>query len=325
MKIMKMWNCGIMELWNPPSPRLWRTSYENGKVLHTLLISIISYFHIFTFAYSSSAAPVLDGSGIRIEFDSEERGFDCLSIKNKMNGREVQFGDGEIDGSRAGLWAMKFWKDGSPSQTRWLTNHNPSRRSVKSSDGRLKFLWEGLSLGDEKDVVDVAAAVDLSEDGESAKWRIQVRNRSKTWGLAEVEYPIVRHVVVSNTASALLPHGNTGGRLYERYSEGYNLLYPHGTVPVQTLAFMMDGVGLQFTALDGKAQNKAFNTRGLDMKIWYRCPDEGRPGAANAPDPAGPRGVRAGFPTVRTICVASATTTPKGFLPPGSSPATACC
>ena len=284
MKIMKMWNCGIMELWNPPSPRLWRTSYENGKVLHTLLISIISYFHIFTFAYSSSAAPVLDGSGIRIEFDSEERGFDCLSIKNKMNGREVQFGDGEIDGSRAGLWAMKFWKDGSPSQTRWLTNHNPSRRSVKSSDGRLKFLWEGLSLGDEKDVVDVAAAVDLSEDGESAKWRIQVRNRSKTWGLAEVEYPIVRHVVVSNTASALLPHGNTGGRLYERYSEGYNLLYPHGTVPVQTLAFMMDGVGLQFTALDGKAQNKAFNTRGLDMKIWYRCPDEGRPGAANAPD-----------------------------------------
>ena len=177
MKIMKMWNCGIMELWK----------YENGKALKTLVISIISYFHVFTFSYSSFAAPVLDGSGIRIEFDSEERGFDCLAIKNKLGGKGVQFGDGESDDRRAGLWAMKFWKDGGPSQTRWLTNHSQSRRSVKSSDGRLKFLWEGLSLGDEKDVVDVAAAVDLSEDGESAKWRIQVRNRSKTWGLAEVE------------------------------------------------------------------------------------------------------------------------------------------
>ena len=55
---------------------LWR--YENGKVLKTLVVSIISYLHVFMFAYSSFAAPVLDGSGIRIEFDSEERGFDCL-------------------------------------------------------------------------------------------------------------------------------------------------------------------------------------------------------------------------------------------------------
>ena len=79
---------------------------------------------------ASSAAPVLDGSGIKIEFDSEERGFDCLSIKNKLGGKDVQFGDGVSDGSRAGLWAMKFWKDGSPSQTRWLTNHSPSSRST---------------------------------------------------------------------------------------------------------------------------------------------------------------------------------------------------
>lgn len=235
---------------------------------------------------ASSAAPVLDGSSnIRIEFDSEERGFDCLSIKNRVSGNGVvMFGDGVSDGSRAGLWAMKFWKDGSPSQTRWLTNHSPSSRSVEASDGRLKFFWKGLSLGDEKDVVDVAATVNLAKGGVSAQWRISVSNRSKTWGLAEVEYPIIRHVVVSNTASALLPHGNTGGRLYERYSEGHNLLYPHGTVPMQTLAFMKDGAGLQFTTLDGKSQNKSFNTRGLDMKIWYRCPDEGRPGAANAPD-----------------------------------------
>ena len=95
----------------------------------------------------------------------------------------------------------------------------------------------------------------------------------------------MRHVVASNSASALLPQGNMGGRFYERYSGGDLLHYPHGTLgPVQTLAFMQDGAGLQFTALDGKAQRKTFDTRRLDMKIWFRSPDEGRPGTANAPD-----------------------------------------
>ena len=251
----------------------------------SLIISIFAYLYIFAFAHSTIfAAPVLDGKGIRIEFDSKERGFDCLAIKNKLDGKCVQFGDGASDVRRVGLWAMKFWKDGSPSQTRWLTNHSLSRRSVKESNGQLKFHWQGLTLGDEKNAVDVTATVDLAKDGVSAEWRISVANRSKVWGLAEVEYPIIRHVVASNTASALLPLGNTGGRLYERYCEGHNLLYPHGTVPVQTLAFMKDGVGLQFTTLDGKSQHKSFNTRGFDMKIRYRCPDEGLPGAANAPD-----------------------------------------
>ena len=160
-----------------------------------------------------AAPPALDGSGIRIEFDSSARGFDCLAIKNKLGGKDVQFGDGASDGKHAGLWALKFWKDGSPSQRCWLTNHNFSRRSVKGSKNRLEFLWKGLSLADEKNAVDVVATVDLAKDGASAYWRISVKNRSKTWGLAEVEYPIIRHVVASNTASALLPHGNTGGRL----------------------------------------------------------------------------------------------------------------
>ena len=131
---------------------------EMGHILEALpvvgiavrLFIVAAVAHVSIAHASLSAELCLDGSGIRIEFDSEERGFDCLSIKNKLGGKGVQFGDGATDGSRAGLWALKFWKDGSPSQTRWLTNHNPSRRSVKSSDGRLKFLWEGLSLGDEK-------------------------------------------------------------------------------------------------------------------------------------------------------------------------------
>ena len=265
---MKLWKYGIMEI-----------SSSNWKLATLVLATVATFAHCAAFA-----APVLDGRGIRIEFDSAERGYDCLAIKNKLGGEPVQFSDGASDAKRIGLWAMKFWKDGNPSQSRWLTNHSSSKRSVKMSKGVARFFWKGLSLGDEKNAIDVEATVSLVPDGASAQWRISVVNRSKRWGLAEVEYPIIRHVVASNTATALLPSGNMGGRLVERYSEGQNLIYPHGTVPVQTLAFMQDGAGLQFTALDGKSQNKAFNTRGLDMKFRYRCPDEGCPGAANAPD-----------------------------------------
>ena len=43
---MKLWNCGNVELWK----------CGNGKILKTLGIFIFSYFHISTFAYSSSVA-----------------------------------------------------------------------------------------------------------------------------------------------------------------------------------------------------------------------------------------------------------------------------
>jgi hypothetical protein len=45
---------------------------------------------------------------------------------------------------------MKFWKDGTPSNSRWLTNHSPSRRSFDIMNGVAHFYWKGLSLADEK-------------------------------------------------------------------------------------------------------------------------------------------------------------------------------
>ena len=262
-EIMKVWNSGNMKIWKYENGRVSRPA---SRVMAALGVCILSYFHTFTFSYcaaiaapSANASLALDGSGIRIEFDSAERGFGCLAIKNKLGKKEVQFGNGAADGQRLGLWAMKFWKDGKSSPNRWLTNHSPSSRSFDIANGVARFSWKGLSLAEEKNVVDVTATVSLSEDGASAQWRISVENRSKTWGLAELEYPVVSHVVASNTASALLPSGNLGGRLYERYSEGGRFQYPHGLVPVQTLAFMQDGTGLQFTALDGKGNHRAFN------------------------------------------------------------------
>ena len=59
------------------------------------------------FAQTSGDAIVLDCRGIRIEFDSAERGFDCLAIKNKLGGKAVHFSDGASDGKSVGLWALE--------------------------------------------------------------------------------------------------------------------------------------------------------------------------------------------------------------------------
>ena len=50
---MKMCKYANMKLWNPPSPRLWRTRYGNVWVEATLVVCIFSYLHTFTVAYSS--------------------------------------------------------------------------------------------------------------------------------------------------------------------------------------------------------------------------------------------------------------------------------
>ena len=48
---------------------------------------------VITLAVSSAfAANVLDGKGIRIEFNSQENGFGCLSIDSKVGGKHVRFG-----------------------------------------------------------------------------------------------------------------------------------------------------------------------------------------------------------------------------------------
>ena len=47
-KIMELWNCGNMEL----------CKYGNGKALATLVVGILAYFHISTFAHCDEVAEV---------------------------------------------------------------------------------------------------------------------------------------------------------------------------------------------------------------------------------------------------------------------------
>ncbi|MBR4612771.1 MAG: hypothetical protein IKO40_08650 [Kiritimatiellae bacterium] len=246
-----------------------------------------------TMAASAMKAPpdvtLLEGDGIRIAFDSAENGFNCIGIENRVVPEPTAFCGPEPEG--AALWKLTFWCDGSPTNTLTIDNLAPCERAMAREDGALLFAWRGIALGDEPDAVDVRATISLTPDGSAAEWRLAVTNRSKRWGLAETTYPLLRNVVKPGEADVLIPKGNWAGRLVKSYKSGTDLVggsslrYPTSLgAQIQMCAFMVGDAGLQITALDGRGQVKYFDLPERDAAIRYQCPDEGVPGAANAPD-----------------------------------------
>ncbi|MBR4170233.1 MAG: hypothetical protein IKR48_01120 [Kiritimatiellae bacterium] len=227
-------------------------------------------------------AVVLEGKTFRIAFDSEERGFNCLGMENRMLSEPVSFG--KADPEKAAFWTLRFWRDGDANKKLDVNNLAPGQKTVTRNAASITFKWERLSLEEDNGVLDVSATVALNATGDAAEWRLSVANRSTHWGLAETEFPVITHVVPQGVATAMLPLGNWGGRLFHQYRRGDRMLYPSSQTTSQTLAFLLGAAGLQITALDGLAQEKVFDTRGSALRIRYRCPDAGQPGAANAPD-----------------------------------------
>jgi hypothetical protein len=225
---------------------------------------------------------LLKGRSIRIAFDTAANGFNCLGIENGCEGTPVAFG--KAGSGQPAFWSLRFIRDKEESTAVTLDNLLPCRKTVSPKDGSISFSWEGLDLAEEKGAVDAAATVTLNRTGDAAEWTFRVINRSKRWSLASTEYPILPRLAGKGSATALVPTGNWGGRLIPHYSSGGRYVYPCGWGSLQTIAFLLGDRGLQITALDSKAQEKAFDvSSSLDLRPWYRCPDSGVPSAGNAP------------------------------------------
>ena len=268
-------------------------------------------------AVGANGATLLEGDGIRLAFDTAEKGFNCVGIENRVTSNPVAF-CGEEPG-KAAFWQLTFWKDGCPTNTLTIDNRTPCSAAVTKhgppvgdavatgrdtsmggtgfvpsavahQSGSLVFDWRGIALGDEENAVDVQATVTLTADGAAAEWRLAVVNRSRRWGLAETQFPLLRNVVKPREADVLIPKGNWAGRLVKSYNGGpqvggTSLCYPSSLgAQIQTCAYMLGGAGLQVTPLDGKGQVKYFEMPDFDFSIRYPCPYQGVPGAANAPD-----------------------------------------
>ena len=70
-----------------------------------------------------SDATLLEGRGIRLAFDSAERGFNCIGIENRVNPDPAALFREEP--GRAAFWELTFWKDGSPTNALKIDNLAP--------------------------------------------------------------------------------------------------------------------------------------------------------------------------------------------------------
>jgi len=231
---------------------------------------------------ASAGSTVLEGGKIRLAFGPAEAGFGCLGIESRIGAEPATFSKAKP--GTAPLWSLLFWRDGDQLKPLTVDSLAPCEKSVAKRDGALEFSWKGIALGDEPNALDVVATVSLAPSGDAALWRLDTVNRSKHWGMAETDYPILNRVAKPGLPDVLMPFGNWGARLCRRAVSGREVLYPCSVTPVQTISFLLGEHGLQVTTLDPDAQPKKFRFADLGLCVRYRCPDSGVPGAANAPD-----------------------------------------
>ena len=115
------------------------------------LLRFVKLIAVSSLAVSAAAgehAITLQGKGMRLAFDTEGKGFNCIGIENRVNPESAAF-CGEKPGCAA-FWSLTFWKDGSPANALTIDNLAPCERKVVRRGDALVFDWRGLSLGDEQ-------------------------------------------------------------------------------------------------------------------------------------------------------------------------------
>ena len=200
---------------------------------------------------------VFGDGALHVEFADAADGFGVRRILNRLDGGAAFVKSG---GGGADLWELEFHAHGPDGEikTARLDNRAPAKCRAVHHGNRLALVWSGLALPGETNAVDVAAAVALSPDGASADWTIRVKNRSGRWGLFETRYPCLQRVVDNESADVLFPSKMLGMRLCRDFCTT-NL--PRIEVPVPgwrppLTAFMKDGLGIDFCAVDGEQREK---------------------------------------------------------------------
>ncbi len=127
---------------------------------------------------------------------------------------------------------INFLKTSSPLKSWWMINlqaergkgrgisvdgSSPCQKSFelknKADNKILVFKWQGINLGSEKAVLDVICTLEASRNNRFLYWRFQVKNRSRTFGIRQVSYPILPMAPIRNQAEEnyfVIPYGHYG-------------------------------------------------------------------------------------------------------------------
>lgn len=216
--------------------------------------------------------------GCQLEFGTAAQGFPVVGLTDKQTG--VRFFRSHE--KFAGLWSLTF----GPADTKKQLTLNSSELAPGTCEAKpeeLTFRWKGLSLGEEKDVLDVTCTVRWEEEREGFAFRIDVANRSKVYGLRSSQYPRLPQVFEPGSGDVMVPGGNAGGFLWRNNRRNFSAPYPSGRVPMQFFAFNLGNTGVYVGAEDDAARAKQLDlTNGQDVAFTVHAENMGVPGAAKA-------------------------------------------
>lgn len=230
-------------------------------------------FLALVFGVSVTFACELENDAMRIVFGSGANGFAVESIEAKEvpSARFVS-----TDGSKSDFFSLVFRREQDGAIFRVGNRTKAVKRSIEKTATGARFIFEGLSIHDEPEVLDVVCEVKMCD--RTSEWTLESTNRSKRYALYQTEYPMLRGVMPNGEGDVLIPHKNRGGRLVKNCDFGarkdVDRRHGYPGCRMQVSAFHRGGAGLYFAAHDGKARNKTICfAPGND--VWFETPVEG--------------------------------------------------
>ncbi|MBM3891324.1 MAG: hypothetical protein FJ388_19600, partial [Verrucomicrobia bacterium] len=94
--------------------------------------------------------------------------------------------------SKRGLWQLVLRRERGRDTKEVVVNSNAGATVAHRVErNRLRLQWTGVAVAGETNALDVEVTVTLREDDPLTRWRISVTNRSRSWGLWNVIFPVL--------------------------------------------------------------------------------------------------------------------------------------
>jgi len=150
---------------------------------------------------------------------------------------------------------------------KWLDDDKPE----------ISLVWKNLGAGGEKGVLDVSVSIVPDSDSRLTLWRIAVKNRSETFGLWAVRFPILSNMSCEEIADARIvyPMG-WGVAVPVSDVRAYFATYPSGSCNMQFGALTAGG-GVYLGAHDGEARTKQLHMSSSGAAVglsWNHYPPD---------------------------------------------------
>ena len=225
--------------------------------------------------------PVMENGTARLRFATAAEGFAVLGLDDVERG--VRYFEKLSDG--AGLWRLTF-RAGTNGVERSVSSAACGREGTceQTAEG-LRFIWKDVALDAEQEALDVTCDVRWQSEEDQYEFRISVVSRSKVFGLAKTEYPLLGRALPDGSGVSYLP-GGTWGLLRTTDPEAkVDTNYPRRRCPMQFAAFEQGESCASVSVHDPKARHKSVKMSAADGVVFGTLAESsGVPGACVAPD-----------------------------------------